>query len=282
MKIARVYRDGAVCPAVQGADGVWRDASAWVDDWTPAALETSPWSANPTPWSSLQALREPPLFAAPISRPGKIVCIGLNYTDHAAEASMPVPSEPVFFLKAGTAWCGPDDDVPIPPGAEKMDWEIELAIVIGRRARNLVSSEALDAVLGYTIMNDVSERAWQLERNGQWTKGKSHDRFAPAGPFIATRDEIGNVQQLPMTLDVNGTVRQSGNTSRMIFDVPFLVSYVSQFMTLEAGDVISTGTPAGVGLGYKPPVFLRPGDVMTLTIEGLGRQRQRLVTGDAA
>ena len=280
MKIARLHRDGAMRPAIQGADGVWRDASAWVDDWTPVTLGTAPWSAHPTPCSSLPELREPLVFAAPISRPGKIVCIGLNYTDHAREASMPVPTEPVFFLKAGTSWCGPDEDVPIPPGADRMDWEIELAIVIGRRCRHLASAEALDAVLGYTIMNDVSERAWQLERNGQWTKGKSYDCFAPAGPFIATRDEIANVQQLAMTLDVNGTVRQAGNTAHMIFDVAFIVSYVSQFMTLEAGDVISTGTPAGVGLGHKPPVHLRSGDVMTLTIEGLGRQRQRLVPGD--
>ncbi len=171
---------------------------------------------------------EPLAFAAPISRPGKIVCIGLNYTDHAKEASMPVPTEPVFFLKAGTSWCGPNEDVPIPPGAEKVDWEIELAIVVGRRARHLAASNALDAVLGYTIMNDVSERAYQLERNGQWTKGKSYDHFAPAGPFIATGDELENVQQLGMTLDVNGTVRQQSNTAEMIFDVAFVVAYVER------------------------------------------------------
>ena len=246
----------------------------------PQTLEAAPWITRAAAVSSLPELREPFSFAAPISRPGKIVCIGLNYTDHAKEASMPVPTEPVFFLKAGTSWCGPNEDVPIPPGAEKVDWEIELAIVVGRRARHLAASNALDAVLGYTIMNDVSERAYQLERNGQWTKGKSYDNFAPAGPFIATSDELPDVQKLGMTLDVNGTVRQQSNTAEMIFDVAFVVAYVSSFMTLEPGDVIATGTPAGVGLGQKPPVFLRAGDVMTLSIDGLGQQRQRLIQGD--
>src|SRR5262245_49076960 len=280
MKIARIHHGGAARPVLQGADRVWRDASTWVDDWTPMTLGEAPWANRAAAVSSLPELPEPLAFAAPISRPGKIVCIGLNYTDHAKEASMPVPTEPVFFLKAGTSWCGPNEDVPIPPGAEKVDWEIELAIVMGRRARHLAASEALDAVLGYTIMNDVSERAYQLERNGQWTKGKSYDRFAPAGPFIATRDELNNVQRLGMTLAVNGTVRQQSSTAEMIFDVAFIVAYVSSFMTLEPGDVIATGTPAGVGLGQKPPVFLRPGDVMTLSIEGLGQQRQRLIQGD--
>jgi len=280
MKIARIQQDGRVRPVLQGADGVWRDASAWAYDWTPETLEAAPWSKRGNLVASLPELRGPLDFAAPISRPGKIVCIGLNYTDHAKEAAMPVPTEPVFFLKAGTSWCGPNEDVLIPPGAEKVDWEIELAIVVGRRARHLVASQALEAVLGYTIMNDVSERAYQLERNGQWTKGKSYDRFAPAGPFIATRDEVANVQRLAMKLDVNGTVRQQSNTADMIFDVAFIVSYVSGFMTLEPGDVIATGTPAGVGLGQKPPVFLRVGDVMTLTIEGLGQQRQRLLEGE--
>ena len=280
MKIARIHHGATVRPVLQDADGVWRDASTWVDDWTPQTLGATPWANRATLVPALPALREPLSFAAPISRPGKIVCIGLNYTDHAKEASMPVPTEPVFFLKAGTSWCGPNDDVSIPPGAEKVDWEIELAIVMGRRARHLEASKAIDAVLGYTIMNDVSERAYQLERNGQWTKGKSYDRFAPAGPFIATVDELANVQKLAMKLDVNGTVRQQSNTAEMIFDVAFVVAYVSSFMTLEPGDVIATGTPAGVGLGQKPPVFLRPGDVMTLSIEGLGQQRQRLVQGD--
>jgi len=280
MKIARIKSGGAVRPSLQGADGVWRDASAWVEDWHPATLEAAPWITRAAEVSSLPELREPFSFAAPISRPGKIVCIGLNYTDHAKEASMPIPTEPVFFLKAPTSWCGPNEDVPIPPGAEKVDWEIELAIVVGRRARHLTASNALDAVLGYTIMNDVSERAYQLERNGQWTKGKSYDNFAPAGPFIATSDELPEVQKLGMTLDVNGTVRQQSNTAEMIFDVAFVVAYVSSFMTLEPGDVIATGTPAGVGLGQKPPVFLRAGDVMTLSIDGLGQQRQRLIQGD--
>jgi 2-keto-4-pentenoate hydratase/2-oxohepta-3-ene-1,7-dioic acid hydratase in catechol pathway len=208
---------------------------------------------------------------------GKIVCIGLNYSDHAAEAGMAVPAEPLVFLKSTTAISGPNDDVVMPRGSQKSDWEVELGIVIGARASYVSLDEAIACVAGYCIVNDVSERAFQLERGGQFVKGKSCDTFAPLGPWLVTRDEIPNPNALPMRLDVNGERQQDGSTANMVFNVPFLVSYLSEFMTLEPGDIITTGTPAGVGMGKKPPVFLKEGDVMELTIEGLGRQRQRVV-----
>jgi 2,4-diketo-3-deoxy-L-fuconate hydrolase len=214
----------------------------------------------------------------PIKRPSKIVCIGLNYRDHAAESGMELPREPVLFLKSTTSLVGPDDPVVIPRGASKLDWEIELALVIGRRAKYVPKEAALDHVAGYVLHNDYSERSFQLERGGQWVKGKSADTFAPLGPFLASRDEIPDPQRLDMWLTVNGEMRQKSSTAQMIFDVPALVSYVSEFMTLLPGDVISTGTPAGVGLGMKPePRYLRAGDVVALGIEGLGESRQRVL-----
>jgi 2-keto-4-pentenoate hydratase/2-oxohepta-3-ene-1,7-dioic acid hydratase in catechol pathway len=214
----------------------------------------------------------------PIARPSKIVCIGLNFKDHAAESGMEPPPEPVLFFKATTALCGPDDDLVIPRGGTKVDWEVELAVVIGARARYVAKEQALEHVAGYALHNDYSERSFQLERGGQWVKGKSADGFAPLGPYLATRDEVPDPQRLAMWLAVNGAQRQKSNTSNMIFDVPSLVSYVSQFMTLLPGDVISTGTPAGVGLGMRPaPVYLQPGDVVELGIDGLGRSRQRVM-----
>jgi 2-keto-4-pentenoate hydratase/2-oxohepta-3-ene-1,7-dioic acid hydratase in catechol pathway len=210
----------------------------------------------------------------PIARPSKIVCIGLNYRDHAAESKQPLPGEPVLFLKSTTSIVGPNDDVIIPRGASKLDWEVELAVVIGRRASYVQKQDALQHVAGYVLHNDYSERAFQLERGGQWVKGKSADSFAPLGPFLATPDEIPDVHALAMWLTVNGERRQSGSTRDLVFDVPTLVSYVSQFMTLLPGDVISTGTPAGVGLGMTPPTYLRAGDVVELGVEGLGSARQ--------
>ena len=212
----------------------------------------------------------------PVCRPSKIVCIGLNYRDHAKETGQALPAEPVLFFKATTALSGPNDDVIIPKGSTKTDWEVELAVVIGRLASYVERNAALDHVAGYVLHNDYSERAFQLERGGQWVKGKSCDTFAPLGPFLATPDEIPDVHNLPMWLKVNGETKQSGSTKDLVFDVPALVSYISQFMTLLPGDVISTGTPAGVGLGQKPPRFLADGDVVELGIEGLGSSRQRL------
>ncbi|MGN6416949.1 MAG: fumarylacetoacetate hydrolase family protein [Pseudobacter sp.] len=214
-------------------------------------------------------------WASPLSRPSKIICIGLNYADHAAESNMAAPKEPVVFFKATTALVGPNDDLVIPRNSVKTDWEVELAVVIGKKASYVEEAEAMDYVAGYCLHNDYSEREFQLERGGQWVKGKSCDTFAPLGPWIATKDEVGNPHNLRLWLTVNGKTMQDGNTSNFIFNIPFLVHYLSQFMTLLPGDVISTGTPAGVGLGQKPdPVYIKEGDVMELGIDGLGTSKQ--------
>jgi 2-keto-4-pentenoate hydratase/2-oxohepta-3-ene-1,7-dioic acid hydratase in catechol pathway len=212
-----------------------------------------------------------------VARPSKIVCIGLNYADHARETGQKIPAEPILFFKATTALAGPDDDLVLPRGSVKTDWEAELAVVVGRRARYVAPEDALQHVAGYALHNDYSERQDPLERLGQWSKGKSHDTYAPLGPFLATPDEAGDVRQLAMWLAVNGETRQRSSTAQMVYDVPTLVSYISRFMTLLPGDVISTGTPPGVGHGQDPPVYLKPGDVVELGIDGLGRQRQRVV-----
>jgi 2,4-diketo-3-deoxy-L-fuconate hydrolase len=226
---------------------------------------------------ALPPVDPPTAYAAPLSRIGKIVCIGLNYRDHAAETGAEIPKEPVIFFKATSSLVGPDDDLVTPRGAEKVDWEVELAVVIGARAAYVSKEEAARHIAGYALHNDYSERSFQLEHGGQWSKGKSADTFAPLGPFLATPEEIPQPQALRMWLTVNGESRQKSSTANMIFDVPTLVSYLSQFMSLLPGDVISTGTPAGVGLGIKPePKYLKVGDVVELGIEGLGRSRQRV------
>lgn len=213
----------------------------------------------------------------PLSRPSKIICVGLNYKDHAAETNAPIPKEPILFFKSTTAIVGPNDDLVIPKNSKKTDWEVELAIVIGKKASYVEEEDALNHVAGYVLHNDYSEREWQLERNGQWVKGKSCDTFAPLGPFIATPDEIADVHNLRLWLTVNGQLLQDGNTSNLIFNIPFIVSYISQFMTLLPGDVITTGTPAGVGLGQKPePWYLKPGDIVELGIDGLGSSKQQV------
>lgn len=213
-------------------------------------------------------------LGTPFKRPSKIICIGLNYSDHAKETGAAVPPEPVIFFKATSALVGPDDDLVIPRNSKKTDWEVELAVVIGKRASYVSESDAADYVAGYCLHNDYSEREFQLEHSGQWVKGKSCDTFAPIGPWLATVDEIGNVDNLRLWLKVNGELRQDGTTANLIYKVPFIISYLSRFMSLLPGDVISTGTPAGVGMGMNPPTFLKPGDVVELGIEGLGQQRQ--------
>lgn len=213
-------------------------------------------------------------LGSPIARPSKIICIGLNYRDHAEESGMTPPSEPVVFFKSTTALTGPNDGLEIPPGSEKTDWEVELAVVIGKTARRVSETEAIHHIAGYVLHNDYSEREWQLERGGQWVKGKSADTFAPLGPWLVTPDEIADPHSLRLWLSVNGKMKQDGNSSNLIFKIPFLIHYLSQFMTLLPGDVISTGTPAGVGLGFKPPQYLKQGDVVELGIEGLGSQCQ--------
>jgi 2,4-didehydro-3-deoxy-L-rhamnonate hydrolase len=215
-------------------------------------------------------------LASPIARPSKIVCIGLNYADHARETNAQVPKEPIIFFKSTTALIGPNDDVIIPKNSSKTDWEVELAVVIGKKASYVEEANALNYVAGYCLHNDLSEREFQIERGGQWVKGKSCDTFAPLGPFLATQEEIGDINNLRLWLTVNGQTMQDGTTANLIFKIPFLVSYLSQFMTLLPGDIISTGTPAGVGLGMNPQVYLKPGDVVELGIEGLGTAKQNL------
>jgi len=216
-------------------------------------------------------------LGCPVTRPSKIICIGLNYADHARETGAAIPAEPIIFFKATTAIIGPNDTVVIPKDSEKSDWEVELAVVIGKKASYIEENDALNYVAGYCLHNDLSERAFQLERGGQWVKGKSCDTFAPLGPFLATKDEITDVDNLNVWLKLNGRQVQTSNTSNLIFKIPFLVSYLSQFMTLLPGDIISTGTPAGVGLGMNPQVYLKPGDVMELGIEGLGTSKQNVI-----
>ena len=213
-------------------------------------------------------------YGSPFTRPSKIICVGLNYAKHAAESNMPLPKEPILFFKSTTALTGPNDNLVIPRNSEKTDWEVELGVVIGKKATYVEEKDAMDHVAGFVLHNDYSERAFQLERNGQWVKGKSCDTFAPMGPYLVTKDEVADFNNLPMWLKVNGKMYQNGNTDDMIFQVPTLVSYISQFMTLLPGDVISTGTPAGVGLGFNPPIYLKAGDVIELGIDGLGEQRQ--------
>ncbi|MFN0255560.1 fumarylacetoacetate hydrolase family protein [Pedobacter ureilyticus] len=225
----------------------------------------------------LEKVEQPIRLGAPLARPSKIICVGLNYKDHAAETNAPIPVEPILFFKATSAIVGPNDDLIIPKNSKKTDWEVELAIVIGKKASYVEEQDALNHVAGYVLHNDYSEREFQLERNGQWVKGKSCDTFAPLGPFIATKDEIADVHNLRLWLKVNGQTLQDGNTSNLIFNIPFVVSYISQFMTLLPGDVITTGTPAGVGLGQKPePWYLKEGDVVELGIDGLGSSKQHV------
>ena len=282
MKLIRFGEPGRETPGVLLADGTRLDASGFGADYDEAFFGGNGLDRLRV-WLQDNEHRAPRVdrgtrLGPPIARPSKIVCIGLNYRDHAAETGAAIPAEPVIFFKATTALVGPDDDLVIPRGAQKVDWEVELAVVIGTRARYVPRERAAAHVAGYALHNDYSERTFQLDRGGQWSKGKSADTFAPLGPFLATAEEVADPQRLPMWLKVNGQVRQKSSTENMIFDVPTLVSYLSEFMTLLPGDVISTGTPAGVGLGMKPePVYVKPGDVVELGIDGLGQSRQRAV-----
>ncbi len=282
MKLMRVGDPGREKPGVLLGDGTRVDVSRAVPDFDEAFFGGDG-IANLARWlqgnaASAPRLPAPERLGPPLRRPSKIVCIGLNFRNHAAETGAAIPAEPVIFFKSTTALVGPNDPLVTPRGATKVDWEVELAVVVGKTARYVSEAKALDHVAGYALHNDYSERSFQLERGGQWVKGKSADTFAPLGPFLATRDEIPDAQALPMWLKVNGVYRQRSSTANMIFGVPKLVSYLSQFMTLLPGDVISTGTPAGVGLGMKPePVYLKPGDVVELGIEGLGQSRQEVL-----
>jgi 2-keto-4-pentenoate hydratase/2-oxohepta-3-ene-1,7-dioic acid hydratase in catechol pathway len=278
MKLVRYGRAGAEKPGLIDEDGTLRDLSRAVKDITPEALSPAGLKRLRTLRTErLPVVRGRPRLGCPLSGIGKMVCIGLNYTDHAAEVGLALPKEPTLFIKANSAICGPDDPTVRPRDGVKLDYEVELAAVIGRDARYVDEADALDHVAGYTIVNDVSERAFQMERAGTTTKGKSADTFGPVGPWLVTADEVGDPQALAVWTDVNGERRQDGNTANMVFNVRQLVAYVSRFMALEAGDLISTGTPAGVGHGSKPPRYLKPGDVVELGITGLGVQRHNVV-----
>ncbi len=278
MKLLRYGPKGQEKPGLVDAEGQIRDLSQHVPDIAGDVLSPAGLAAIAAlDIASLPAVEGSPRIGPCVGRVGKFLCIGLNFADHARETGKEPPSEPVVFAKAVSAICGPNDDVEIPRGSDRTDWEVEMGVVIGSRAKYISEAEAMDHVAGFCLINDLSERRFQSERGGQWTKGKSHDTFGPIGPWLVTRDEIADVQDLDMWLDVDGERRQTGNTSTMIFGVAELVSYLSQFMTLEPGDVISSGTPPGVGLGMKPPTFLREGQVVRLGISGLGEQRQTMV-----
>ena len=275
MKLLRFGAIGAEKPGILDAGSTIRDLSGLVGDISGATLSDE----------GLERLRRLDLSQLPevdpsvrlgacVAGTGKFICIGLNYADHAAESGMAVPSEPVVFMKATSAICGPNDNVLIPRGSEKTDWEVELAVVIGKKATYVSEPEATEYIAGYCLHNDYSEREFQLERGGQWVKGKSCDTFAPLGPWLVTADEVSDVNNLHLWLKVNGKIMQNSNTKELVFKIPHLISYVSQFMTLLPGDIISTGTPAGVGLGMKPPTYLKAGDVIELGIDGLGQQKQ--------
>ncbi len=279
MKLLRVGPPGAEKPALLGPDGVLRDLSGHVADIDGAVLAPDGLArlAALDP-ASLPAIDGSPRIGACVARPLNYICIGLNYADHAAEAGMALPKEPIVFLKSLGAFCGPYDDAMMPRGSVKMDWEVELGIVVGTKASYVTEAAAMEHVAGYCVCNDVSEREYQAERGGTWDKGKGCDTFGPTGPWMVTKDEVPDPQALHLWCDVDGERMQDGNTSTMVFGVRHLVSYVSHFMTLHPGDVIATGTPPGVGLGKKPePVFLRVGQVMQAGVEGLGEQRQRVV-----
>ena len=274
MKLIRYGRPGAEKPGLILEDGRRVDVSAVVRDYDEAFFAEGGVGLLKAKADSAPEIPAGERLGPPVARPSKIICVGLNFYDHAQESKMQLPAEPVLFTKASTALCGPSDEIELPRGSQKTDWEVELAFVVGKRAKYVDESDALNYVAGYTIMNDVSERAYQIERSGQWVKGKSADTFAPCGPFLATPEEIDDVENLRMWLKVNGSTMQDGSTSRMVFKVPTLLSYISQFMTLLPGDIVSTGTPAGVGLGMNPPQYLKAGDVVELGVEKLGEQRQ--------
>ena len=281
MKLLRYGARGAEKPAILDPQGRMRDLCAVVPDITAATLSPEGLDRlrhiDP---ASLPLIEQPQRIGTPWSGMGKFVCIGLNYSDHAAEAGLAVPAEPVVFLKAGSALCGPDDPVVLPQGSTRSDWEVELGVVIGAKARYVAKADALGCVAGYCVVNDVSEREYQIERGGTWDKGKGCDTFGPVGPWLVTADEVPDPQALGLWLDLNGQRMQDGHTANMIFGVAEVVSYVSRFMTLHPGDLISTGTPAGVGLGRKR--YLAPGDVMRLGVQGLGEQTQRVHAWDPA
>ena len=278
MKLLRFGYAGKERPGILDEYGDIRDLSQYIMDFDGRGISAENLEKiSNIDLSSLPKVQGNPRIGPCVTGTGKYVCIGLNYSDHAAEAGMEVPAEPIIFMKASSAICGPNDDIIIPRGAEKVDWEVELGLVIGKQAKYVSEDEALDYLSGYCVLNDVSEREYQLHRSGQWTKGKSCDTFGPVGPWLVTTDEIPDPQNLNLWLEVNGERMQTGSTNTMVFNVAFIISYLSKFMTLHPGDIIATGTPPGIGNGFKPPRFVKAGDEIQLGIEGLGQQQQTYV-----
>ena len=278
MKLLRVGQKGQEKPGVLDKDGKIRDISSHVKDLNPDHLNFETISnLQNADLSSLPELSSSERIGSCITKPGKFVAIGLNFSDHAAETGAEVPSEPITFMKATSCINGPNDDIEIVSGSKKLDWEVELGIVIGKHTKHILEAQSQDHILGYCLVNDISEREWQIEKMGQWVKGKSHDTYGPIGPYLVTKDEIADINNLKMSLDVNGQRMQTGNTNTMIFDVNIIVSYLSKFMSLQPGDIITTGTPPGVGMGMKPQQFLKAGDTMKLSIENLGEQNSKVV-----
>ena len=277
MKLLRVGQKGSEKPAILDKDGKIRDLSSHIQDLNPDTLNFKTISdLQNLDLSSLPELSSSDRIGSCVSKPSKFIAIGLNFSDHAAETGADVPSEPITFMKATSSINGPNDNIEIVPGSKKLDWEVELGIVIGKETKHISEEKSQDHILGYCLVNDVSEREWQIEKMGQWVKGKSHDTYGPIGPYLVTKDEISDINNLNMSLDVNGTRMQTGNTNTMIFNVNYIVSYLSKFMSLQPGDVITTGTPPGVGMGMKPQQFLKAGDTIRLSIDNLGEQNSKV------
>jgi 2-keto-4-pentenoate hydratase/2-oxohepta-3-ene-1,7-dioic acid hydratase in catechol pathway len=278
MKLLRVGQKGKEKPSVLDKNNKIRDLSSLIKDLNPDNLNLEMIKKlNDINFETLPELSDSERIGSCIAKPGKFIAIGLNYSDHAAETGAKPPSEPIVFMKATSSINGPNDDIEISKDSQKLDWEVELGIVIGKEAKNISEKEAESHILGYCLVNDISEREWQIEKMGQWVKGKSHDTYGPIGPYLVTKDEIKDINNINLSLDVNGKKMQSGNSSTMIFNVYYLVSYLSKFMSLQAGDLITTGTPPGVGMGMKPQVFLKAGDKLKLSIENLGEQNSKVV-----
>jgi len=277
MKLLRVGQKGEEKPAALDKNGKIRDLSSNIKDLNPENLNFETINKlNKINLESLPKLLNSDRIGSCIAQPGKFIGIGLNYSDHAAETGAKIPSEPIVFMKAVSSINGPNDDIEISKDSKKLDWEVELGVVIGKETKNIMEHDAPKHILGYCLVNDISEREWQIEKMGQWIKGKSHDTYGPIGPYLATKDEISDINNLNLSLDVNGKRMQNGNTNKMIFNVNFIVSYLSKFMSLQTGDIITTGTPPGVGMGMKPQVFLKAGDKLKLSIESLGEQNSKI------
>ena len=278
MKLLRIGSLGKEKPVVLDKDGKYKDLSSHIKDLNPNSLNFETFSKiQGLDYSSLPEISKTERIGSCISRPGKFIAIGLNFSDHAAETGAKPPTEPIMFMKATSSICGPNDNIEIVSGSKKLDWEVELGVIIGKNAKHISEDQSQDHILGYCLVNDVSEREWQIEKMGQWVKGKSHDTYGPIGPYLVTKDEIKDINNLDMSLDLNGKRMQTGNTNTMIFNVDIIVSYVSKFMSLQAGDIITTGTPPGVGMGKKPQIFLKEGDKLKLTIDNLGEQNSQIV-----